>query len=205
MMPSAYVPAFLVASVAGACISAKPQAESQASEIVQDVDQSCIVMRPDGLNERRSPLDSLTFEVRANAVTICYSRPAARERHMLGGRLGYGKLWRTGANEPTMIHTSIPLAFAGIELQPGTYSIYTVPGETEWQVIVNRAIDQWGAERYYTEEVEAQEVGRATVASGATEEHVEMLTFPAEPSGHGGATLLLEWERTRIAIPVSGL
>ena len=60
-------------------------------------------------------------------------------------------------------------------------------------------------ERYYTEEVEAQEVGRATVASGATEEHVEMLTFRAEPSGHGGATLLLEWERTRIAIPVSGL
>ena len=204
MMPSAYVPAFLVAC---AFLSAVPRAEPQASETVQDVDGSCIVMRPDGLNERRSPLDSLTFEVRGNAVTICYSRPAARERHMLGGRLGYGELWRTGANEPTMIHTSIPLAFAGIELQPGTYSIYTVPGETEWQVIVNRAIDQWGAERYYTEEVEAQEVGRATVASGATEEHVEMLTFRAEPSGgeDGGATLLLEWERTRIAIPVSGL
>ena len=169
----------------------------------QEVDHSCIVMSPEGLNERLSPLDSLTFRVAGERVTICYGRPSARGRDMLGGRLPYGELWRTGANEPTMIHTSVPLEIAGIAVEPGIYSIYTVPGAEEWQIIVNEAIEQWGHERYYTEEVEAQEVGRATVPSEQMEEHVEMLSFRVEPRGEGQADLLLEWENTRVRIPLS--
>ncbi len=164
---------------------------------------SCIVMRSDGLDERQSPLDSMTFYVEGEPVTICYGRPSARGRTMLGGRLAYGELWRMGANEPTMIHTSIALDFAGLTLGPGTYSLYTVPGESQWVVIVNRSISQWGAERYYTPEVEGQDLGRATVEAGETEEHVEMLTFRAETSEDSGTVLLLEWERTRVVIPVS--
>lgn len=166
-------------------------------------EHSCIVMRTEGFDERPSPLDSMTFYVDGEPVTICYGRPSARGRTMLGGRLPYGELWRTGANEPTMIHTSVALDFAGLTLEPGTYSLYTVPGENQWVLIINRSITQWGAERYYTPEVEAEDVGRATIAAGETEEHVEMLSFRAEAREDGGAVLLLEWERTRIEIPVS--
>ncbi len=166
---------------------------------------ACILMNTDRLplESRRSPIDSLSFTVKANPVKICYSRPSARGRTMLGGRLPYGQLWRTGANEPTMFHTSTALAIAGIRVPAGSYSLYTVPGESEWQIIVNRSITQWGHERYYTGEVEAEEVGRVTVKSSQTEDHVETFTISSTPTAEGNALLILEWERTRVEMPVS--
>jgi hypothetical protein len=155
------------------------------------------------LEGRASPYDSTRFTVNGDEGLICYGRPSARGRTMIGGeRVPYGRLWRTGANEPTILHLAFPAAVAGIEVEPGSYSLYTVPGPEEWTVIVNRSIDQWGAEGRYTDEVEAQEVGRAQVPAGTTEEHVETFTISAEPAGAGVTHLVLEWEGTRVEIPV---
>ena len=163
----------------------------------------CIVMNPRGFESRQSPLDSLSFDVGGHAVKICYGRPSARGRTMIGGEsVPYRKLWRTGADEPTMIHTAAPLSVAGIEIGPGSYSLYTVPGESDWELVVNRSISQWGRESSYTDEVKAQEVGRATVSSQRLENHVETFTMRAEPVSNG-AVVLLEWEHTRVSIPVT--
>jgi hypothetical protein len=116
----------------------------------------------------------------------------------------YGQLWRTGANEPTMIHTPVALNLAGVAVEPGSYSLYTVPGEDEWEVIVNRSITQWGHEGRYSDEVKAQEVGRGKVASEHSTAHVETFTVTAKPSADG-ATVVLEWEHTRVPIPVRGI
>ncbi len=151
---------------------------------------------------RASPYDSTRFELDGGEGLVCYGRPSARGRTMLGGEhVPYGRLWRTGANEPTILHLSVPATVAGIEVEPGSYSLYTIPGEQAWTVILNRAIDQWGHESSYTPDVEAQEVGRGTVAAGATGEHVEQFTIRAEPA-ETGAQLVLEWENTRVPIPV---
>jgi hypothetical protein len=166
-------------------------------------DTACIVM---GMptNGRLSPLDSLTFEVRGELVKICYGRPSARSRTMIGGRaVPYGRLWRTGANEPTMIHTTTPLDVAGIRIEPGSYSFYTVPAEDEWTVIVNRSITQWGHIARYTSRVKAQEVGRARVPRERLADHVETLTFRAERGVETRTVLLLEWEHTRVRIPMA--
>src|SRR3954466_7853229 len=113
---------------------------------------------------RKSPLDSLTFKVADQPVKVCYGRPSSRGRVMLGGEaVPYGKLWRTGANEPTVFYAPVALKVAGIAVQPGVYSLYTVPGASEWEIIVNRSISQWGKEDEYTHAVKAQEVGRAKV------------------------------------------
>jgi hypothetical protein len=121
---------------------------------------------------------------------------------MLGGKdVPYGKLWRTGANEPTIFFTPIPLKVAGIAVPPGTYSLYTVPGRTEWEVIVNRSISQWGEEGNYTAQVKAQELSRAKVKSESVTSPIETFTIRAEPDG-GNANLVLEWEKTRVKIPV---
>jgi hypothetical protein len=169
----------------------------------QDTELACVLMRGDRAEAaaRTSPLDSVSFVVGGAPVKICYGRPSARERVIFGGLLPYDELWRTGANEPTMLHTSVPLSIAGIEVAPGSYSLYTVPGEEEWQVVVNASTSQWGHERYYTGEVAAGEIGRATVESTATEELVETFTIRAEPLGDG-AVVVLEWENTRVRVPV---
>ena len=150
---------------------------------------------------RKSPLDSLTFKVGNQPVKVCYGRPSSRGRVMLGGKdIPYGKLWRTGANEPTIFFAPIPLKVAGITVPPGTYSLYTVPGPKEWEIIVNRSISQWGKEDNYTDQVKAQELGRAKVRSESVAAPLETFTIRAEPDGNN-ANLVLEWEKTRVKIP----
>jgi hypothetical protein len=153
------------------------------------------------LEGRKSPLDSLTFKVANQPVKVCYGRPSSRGRVMLGGKdIPYGKLWRTGANEPTVFFTSIPLNVAGIAVKPGAYSLYTVPGKKEWEIIVNRSISQWGKEDQYTGQVKDQELGRVKVRSESLAAPIETFTIRAEPEG-GDARLVLEWEKTRVKIP----
>lgn len=160
----------------------------------------CVVMNAERLPlaRRTSPLDSVSFKVGSSDVKVCYSRPALRGRTVFGTDLvPYGKIWRTGANEPTMIHTTGAITVAGVAVPAGTYSLYTVPGEKEWEVVINRSITQWGHESTYTDEVKAQEVGRGKVKPQATKAPVEKLTFLSEPGA-----LVFEWDRTRVAIPV---
>jgi hypothetical protein len=152
---------------------------------------------------RQSPIDSLTFEVSGKPVKVCYGRPSARGRTMIGGKnISYGKLWRTGANEPTMIHTPVALDIAGLKVPAGTYSLYSVPGQAEWTIIVNRSTKQWGEEHGYTDAVKAQEVGRATVKAESVATPIETFTIRAEPAAGGASALVLEWEKARVRVPV---
>ena len=164
-------------------------------------DTACIVMDAP-VTERLSPLDSLSFRLNGHSVKVCYGRPSSRGRTMIGGRdVPYDKLWRTGANEPTMVHATGSISIAGIEVEPGSYSLYTIPGQAEWTIIVNSSITQWGHIAEYTYRVRRNEVGRATVPHERTARHVETLTLTADPV-ESEAIMFLEWERTSIAIPI---
>jgi hypothetical protein len=177
-----------------------------AAPVAAVQDTACIVMNTENppLEERQSPLDSLTFEVAGYPVKLCYSRPSARGRPVFGALVPYRVIWRTGANEPTMLHTTQAIRIAGIAVQPGSYSIYMIPGESRWEVIVNRATSQWGHESNYTEDVQAQEVGRAVVPADQLERYTERLTFDASQAAPGATILALRWERTAVAIPITG-
>ena len=174
------------------------------SPATQAADTACQVLLPNDVPVagRKSPLDSLTFTVAKQPVKLCYGRPSSRGRTMLGGgAVPYGKLWRTGANEPTIFFTPVALTVAGIAVAPGTYSLYTVPAAAEWEIIVNRSTKQWGEESNYTPEMQQQEVGRAKVKSETVKTPVETFTLRSEGAG-SGATLVLEWEKTRVKIPI---
>ena len=121
----------------------------------------------------------------------------------------YDMLWRTGANEATTIHLPFAAEIAGIAIEPGKYSIYTVPSTREWVVVVNASTSQGGLTRdegqfnnEYIAEVRAQEVGRGLAMSESIDEHVEQFTIRSEQTGIDSANVILEWERTRVRIPV---
>lgn len=155
----------------------------------------------DDLAGRASPYDSVTFDVDGGQARICYSRPGLRGRTMIGGEaVPYGQLWRFGANEPTIIHLSTAATIAGLDVEPGSYSLYAIPQETgPWTLIVNRSTSQWGHEGQYTSEVEAQEVGRAEVEAESVEQPVEQFTIRAMEQGGG---FIAEWQNSRIRVPV---
>ena len=168
-------------------------------------DSACPVLLPNDVpvQGRQSPLDSLAFTVAKQSVKLCYGRPSARGRTMIGGQgIPYGKLWRTGANEPTVIFTPVALDIAGVKVGPGKYSLYSVPGEKEWEIIVNRSTSQWGHENAYTPEVKAQEVGRGKVPAEKLTAPVETFTIVPHPASGETQHLMLTWEKTKVAIPI---
>ena len=151
---------------------------------------------------RVSPYDSVAIDLGGQQAKLCYGRPSMNDREIFGGLLPYDTLWRTGANEPTTIHLPVAARIAGMDVEPGAYSIYTVPGEEQWTVIVNRSVSQWGIESAYSESVRAQEVGRAQVPAETIPEPVETFTIQSESTGANSADLVLEWENTRVRIPI---
>jgi hypothetical protein len=172
-----------------------------AAQAQSAVSLKCVPQRP--TDNRPSPYDSLRISVGSNQAVLCFSRPSAGGRTMIGGAaVPFGKLWRTGANEPTIIHVGFSAMIAGVHVEPGSYSIYTVPCQDEWEVIINRSITQWGIERQYTDQVRAQEVGRGKARTEKLSQHVEKLTFRAENVSNRGADLMLEWEKTAVRIPI---
>lgn len=161
---------------------------------------------------RVSPYDSTLVRVGGDSARICYSRPFAKEREIMGGLVPLGHLWRTGANEPTIIHLPFRAEIAGLTLAPGHYSLYTIPTAEDWILVINASTSQWGRtvtegrfRNAYTEEVRRQEVGRSLVPSEKLENHVEQFTIRAQETGPESAEIILEWEETRVRIPVRRL
>lgn len=153
------------------------------------------------LEGRASPLDSAAVTLHGATIKVCYGRPSARGRTMIGGDdVPFGRLWRTGANEPTMIHATAPIRFGSLALEPGSYSFYTIPGETEWEIFVTRSTDHWGLQ--ITEEVRSQELGSFTVPRERPDEHVETFTIRFGPASGSTVPLVMEWEHFRVTVPV---
>lgn len=180
-------------------------ADTEASESMQAQEPTpaqALACAPQAdVEERASPYDSTTFDVGDAVAKICYSRPSLRGRTMIGGEaVPYGQVWRTGANEPTTIHLTTPASIAGIDVEPGSYSLYTIPrAEGAWTLIVNASTSQWGHESTYPE-VEDQDVGRVDVDVERLEEPVEQFTIRPMADGTG---ILLEWQHSRVRVPIT--
>lgn len=152
------------------------------------------------LATRPSPLDSTLVTLGDARAKVCYSRPAARDRVVMGGLVRFGSLWRLGANEATAIHLPFEAEVGGVRVAPGSYSLYAVPDTTRWTVTVNRAWERWGIPVDST--VTVDDVGSFTVPAEPIPTEVEALTMSFAPAAEGAAELVVEWERTRVRIPV---
>ncbi len=112
-------------------------------------------------------------------VTINYAQPAVKGRTIGKDIAPYGKVWRTGANAATQFEVNKEVKINGQTLPAGKYSLFTIPGEKEWTIILNKTWDQWGAYKH----TEADDVLRFTVKPGKANEFTERLTFNIEKSG----------------------
>lgn len=155
------------------------------------------------LAERPSPLDSTMVTLGGAEAKVCYGRPSARGREVMGALVRFGEVWRFGANEATTIHLPFPAEVGGIRVGPGTYSLYAVPGPDSWSVVLNGTVDRWGIP--VDEAVRAEDVGSFQVPVEATEALVETFTLSFREGGEDTAELVAEWEHTRIRIPLRRL
>lgn len=152
------------------------------------------------LTGRASPPDSSSAALDGGVAKVCFSSPRMRGREIMGGLVPFGQPWRLGANEPTTLHLTAPARFGDVSLEPGAYALYAVPGEDQWEIVVNDAVERWGIP--IDEEVRQADVGSATVAPESTEEAVEALDIRLEPRDDGGVDFVAEWEDTRVTVPI---
>lgn len=148
--------------------------------------------------ERPSPLQTTEFTVGGTEGLICYGAPSARDRMVMGELVPFGELWRTGANEATAIHLEGPATIGGIALEAGSYSLYTRPSQDNWEVFLNSSFERWGIP--ISDEVRTTEVGSFEVTPESTDEMVETLTYEWDSTA---GEIVMEWENTRIRIPVT--
>ena len=132
--------------------------------------------------------------------TITYHRPSVKGRLIFGELLPYGEIWRTGANEATQISFDQPILIADQRVEPGSYSIYTIPQENEnWTFILNADLSLWDTRGYD----ESKDVLRIQLPVKDLAERVETLEFRWMDISHQQAKLCLEWENIRLSVPVN--
>src|SRR5258708_30391294 len=149
-------------------------------------------------SKRPSRPGTAEVTLKEKKVTIEYSRPSLRGRKAVGGDLvPYGKVWRTGANEATTITTEIDLNIGGATVPAGKYTLYTLPSETGWKLIINKQTGQWGT--VYDEQ---QDLVRVDMKTSQLSDPVEQFTILLEPHGDALAQLSLQWENTQVSVPV---
>ncbi len=140
---------------------------------------------------------SVSFE-NGKTVTIKYSRPSMRGRKIFGELVPYGNVWRTGANAATSLTTDTALDIGGTNVPAGNYTLYTVPGEKSWQLIINKQTGQWG-----TKYDQGQDLARIPMQVSQLPSGLETFTISLDKTGAKSATLKLEWELTSARVKIA--
>ncbi len=140
-----------------------------------------------------SPPATASGEIGGASVEIKYFAPSARGRTIMGELVPYGQVWRTGANNATVITVSSDVKVEGKTLPAGTYSLFTIPGQKEWTIIFNKVAEQWGAFNYD----QAEDALRVTVSPMKTDGMVETFKIDVVKDG-----FTMAWENTMVKVNV---
>ena len=143
-----------------------------------------------------SPRDTARATVGGAELLVDYSRPSRRGRQIFGNVVPWGEVWRTGANQATHFGTSRDLQIGGVDVPAGTYTLWTLPSPTGWQLIINRQTGQWGTVYDPT-----QDLVRIPLQVTELSAPVEQFTISIEPEGEAGGELRLIWDDTQAFVP----
>ncbi|WP_430906301.1 DUF2911 domain-containing protein [Maribacter sp. 2-571] len=149
----------------------------------------------------KSPMDAASYpsdyKVADKMVRIVYSRPQLKGRS-IGELAKSGEVWRTGANEAPEITFYKDVTFGGQEVKAGTYALLSIPGDGEWTVILHDQLNQWGS-YFYDEKNDVVRVKGAASTDGKSLEAFSIAFKEVD----GGAHLVMGWDTTRVAVPIT--
>ena len=131
-------------------------------------------------------------------VKVTYSRPARNGRDLFGGLVPYGEVWRTGANEATEIRVYQPLLLLGQPVEPGVYSLFTIPEKDNWTIILNEDLDYWGSYSY----LQDHDVLRVKAPVHSLDRNIEIFTIQFESTGEHSGKMQFAWGETLVELPL---
>lgn len=148
-----------------------------------------------------SPTATITQKVGVSNISLEYSRPGAKEREIFGGLVRYGKMWRTGANKATKITFDENCVFGGAKVKKGSYSLFSIPGDKEWTVVLNKNTELWGVGEYD----EKNQVCSIVAKVIETKDFTESFTIDFGTFQSFSAIMSLKWANTKIDIKIESL
>jgi len=143
-----------------------------------------------------SPGCTIKQRVGLTDIEVDYSRPGAKGREIFGSLVPFDKVWRTGANNATKIIFSTDVKLNGADVPAGTYALFTIPGPTEWTIIINKGAAQWGAFQYKSND----DVVRFKATPVQLAESIETFTIEFNKIRDESAVINLAWEKTVVPI-----
>lgn len=146
--------------------------------------------------QRASPHETVKATIDGANVSVTYGRPYVKGRKIFGGLEPYGKVWRLGADEATILETDKALMIGPVHVNPGKISLYAHLDEKAWRLVLNKQVGQWG-----TEYTQAQDLARVPMKMETLSTPVEQHTITIEknPAGKGGL-LVVQWETTKATV-----
>lgn len=155
---------------------------------------AAILMAAQG--QRASPHEAVKATIDGANLSVTYGRPYMKGRKIFGGLVPYGQVWRTGADEATILETDKALMFGPVHVNPGKISLYSIIDEKQWTLVLNKQVGQAG-----TDYNQAQDLARVDMKTDRLATPVEQLTISIEknPAGKGGI-LVIQWENTKASL-----
>lgn len=147
---------------------------------------------------RPSPATTVKQGFATSFVEINYSRPSLKGRTIFGNIVPYNQVWRTGANAATTIELGQDMSLGGKAIPAGKYGFLTIPGETEWTIIISKDLNVTSANAYKKE----NDVARISVPVIKLEQPVETFTIGFSNITDTSMNLYLKWEKVKIKVPV---
>jgi hypothetical protein len=174
-----------IAIVAGVCLSfafLATQASSQSDK-----------------SKRPSPPATASCDLGGGkTLTVDYSSPKMKGRKIFGGLVPYGQPWRAGANEATTFVTTADLKVGGKDVPAGEYTIFTIPEESKWTLIVSKKTGEWGIPYPGA----GSDLVRADMKVGKLPSTVENFKISFDKGGNG-CTMNVAWENTQASIEIA--
>lgn len=146
-----------------------------------------------------SPTASFSQNFATSKIEVSYSRPSAKGRKVFGDVVPFGKLWRTGANGATTISFGEDVKLNGSDVKAGKYGLLSIPGESEWTIIITKDLTVTSEDAYKKE----NDVARFQVKPSKLNYSVETFTIEVSNMKNNEASLDLKWENTAVSIKVT--
>jgi hypothetical protein len=159
--------------------------------------------QPAAPRPRISPHETISQKIDGNRVIIIYGRPYSKDpksgaiRKIWGDLVPYGKVWRTGSDEATLLTTQQTILIGGTEIPAGTYTLFSQPeADGSAKLIVNKEIGQWGIDPYHAE----RELARIDLKKETIPTSVDEFTMALDKNPGGGGVIKLVWETTQFSV-----
>ncbi|HEY4109578.1 DUF2911 domain-containing protein [Puia sp.] len=165
----------------------------------------CFCLRPGSsvAQDLKIPQPSTTQRIEQDfglgSISVTYSRPNTKGRTIFGAMEPYGHVWRTGANAATKLKLTDSINIEGHPLAPGEYSLFTIPGANEWEIVINKSANQWGAYAYDS----TKDVLRFKVRTAKLDKKLETLTLQFANMNVEHGDLQIMWDNTLVSMKLT--